>query len=292
MFYLKLASLLRSRLAKRQLMLMALTVALAQTCALFFAQPLSAFAQSIEIEGSAEAESIEDSASEDPAGEEPTGIELLREAAFNPPRNPRRRRGGRTTTGTRQDSCVGESVTAFTAIGPEATAGLTVSTRPTFVWHLPESAQPYPVTFRLLALDENDRLTLAFREDDLDYVSGYTAYSLPAEAEALDVGQRYRWQVIVQCDANYPSRSLVQEISLEVVETPEGLDIDTVQDAAERALRYGRAGLWYDAIAQVADAQTSSQRAVRQQLIQDLARLEAENATLSENLLDIAEHSY
>ena len=81
---------------------------------------------------------------------------LTSKKAFQPPSNPRPLRGYRTTTGTRQGSCIGDSDTAFVTLGPSQTMGLSASTSPSFVWHLPPSETSYSVQFRLLAPNEKD----------------------------------------------------------------------------------------------------------------------------------------
>lgn len=210
--------------------------------------------------------------------------------AFQPPRNPRRSDGYRTTTGTRQGSCVGDSETAFTILGPSETVGRTASTRPKFVWYLPPSETAYPIQFRLLALNEKG-IPAPIHTDTLDYAAGFMTYQLPETVPALSPGQEYRWQIVVVCDANYLSRSLNQELSFEVV--PPSADLQQALAAAtteaERALAYGQEGFWYDAIAQVAQFDNSPAKAILQTLLEDLANSELENQPLHEDIYNIAQ---
>ena len=194
--------------------------------------------------------------------------------AFQPPSNPRPARGYRTTTGTRQGSCVDSSETAFTTFGPSQTVGLSASTLPKFVWYLPASETPYPVKFRLLA--PNDRgIPAPIHEKDLEYSAGFVSYQLPADVR-LSPGVEYRWQIVVVCDTNYLSRSLNQELSFEVASPSADLQQSLTLAAtdAERALVYGQAGYWYDAIAQVAQSSEPDAIAIRQSLLADLAKIE------------------
>jgi len=209
--------------------------------------------------------------------------------AFRPPSNPRRVRGYRTTTGTRQGSCVGNADTAFTVLGPSEMVGLSASVRPDFVWNLPASQESYPVQFRLLAPNA-EGIPEPVHTEELSYKAGITKYALPAEVADLSPDIEYRWQVVVVCDENYLSRSLNQELSFEVVPPAPTLQqsLQSATTAAQRALVYGEAGFWYDAIAQVAQSSDSDAQAVLQTLLGDLAAVEADNESLSEDLLEIA----
>jgi Domain of Unknown Function (DUF928) len=217
---------------------------------------------------------------------------------FQPPRNRRSRSNSRTTTGTRQGSCLSDTETAFTIFGPDAMMGQTVSTHPEFVWHLPESEIDFPVIFRLLAPDEAGIPTLVHTEV-LTYTAGFMKYQLPPTVPALSAGKEYRWQIVIECNANYPSRSLSQELSFEVVPASSELSqaLSTAVTEADKASAYGQAGLWYDAIAQViapvtgqvTEGTTIENQAARTGLLRDLAESESENEELSQDILSIAE---
>lgn len=209
--------------------------------------------------------------------------------AFRPPGNARRVGGYRTTTGTRQASCVGDTETPFTILGPSETIGITASTRPSFAWYLPPSETAYPVQFRLLA--PNDKgIPAPIYTADLDYIGGFNTYQLPAEAAALSPGTDYRWQIVVVCDPGYLSRSLNQERSFEVVPPSDDLQqaLATATSEAAQAVAYGENGFWYDAIAQVAHANNSQSISVRQALLSDLAEIESEDELLRGELLQLS----
>jgi len=210
--------------------------------------------------------------------------------AFRPPRRTRRRSGYRTTTGTRRGGCLGETDTAFSLLAPDENIGMSTSGRPTFVWHLPAAEETFPLRFRLLEPNA-DGIPEPIHTADLDYSAGFMTYELPPEVAALSPNKEYRWQVVIVCDPNYPSRSMVQELSVAVERPSAELEqsLSSATTAAERALAYGQEGFWYDAIAQVATATTPQERAVRRRLLEDLAAAEAENEELSETLLEIAQ---
>lgn len=219
-----------------------------------------------------------------------TDLTLLAGTYFRRPRNSKSRSRSRTTTGTRQGSCLGTADTPFTVLGPDADIGQTKASHPTFVWYLPASETAYPVRFRLLAPNE-DGIPAPVHTAELAYTTGFVSYELPTTLPALESGKEYRWQVVVDCNPNYPSRSPSQELSFEVVPSPAGLSpaLAAAQTAADTALAYGQSGLWYEAIAQVAEATTAEAQAARTGLLQNLAELESENAELSEAISAIAE---
>lgn len=204
--------------------------------------------------------------------------------------DPKRPSGPTTVTGSRGGRCLGAAQPTFTTLGPDETIGLTASNRPEFVWYLPASDIAYPVTFRLLVLNTEKDFTLVHTED-LAYTSGFTKYSLPAKVADLSPDKEYRWQVVVQCNPAHPARSLVQELSFEVVSPSASLlrSLNAATTDADRALAYGQAGFWYDAIAQVAQSVSSQDKAVRQSLLEDLANTATEDEQIKEDILRISE---
>jgi len=210
--------------------------------------------------------------------------------AFRPPRRTRRRSGYRTTTGTRRGGCLGNTETAFSLLAPSANIGMSASGRPLFVWHLPETQETFPVRLRLLAPGA-DGIPEPVHTAGLSYTAGLMTYELPQSVPPLSPNKEYRWQVVIVCDESYPSRSMVQELSV-AVEPPSGeltRSLTAATTTAERALAYGQAGFWYDAIAQVIGAADPQERAMLKSLIEDLAATETENEQISEDLLEIAQ---
>lgn len=213
---------------------------------------------------------------------------------FRPPSNPRPRSGPRTSTGTRDSGCLGATDTAFTLLGPDAedkVAGLTTSSHPSFAWHLPKTDATVPIIFRILAPD-SDNIPVPIYQADLTYTPGMMSHQLPSTVAALTAGTEYRWQVIVECNPEYPAQALVQERSFEVVPTsgPLSQALTTSATATDRAVAYGQAGVWYDAIAQVAQAANTIDEATRQGLLTDLASsLPEEKEKLRQDILNIIE---
>ncbi|MEO1591084.1 MAG: DUF928 domain-containing protein [Cyanobacteria bacterium J06632_22] len=204
--------------------------------------------------------------------------------------------GPTTSTGTRSGSCLNDpsAVTAFTGLGPQFEVGLTRATRPEFVWHLPASSQSFPIEFRLLTLDDANRVILVHSEQ-LAYAAGFMTYQMPERLPALEPGRRYYWQVIVTCNPNRPSRSLVSTAQFEVISPSAEITqaLTTANTNADRATIYANDGLWYDALALVVRAETDEEQQLRTRLLRDLAYEEANsetgNATFSDNLTRLAD---
>lgn len=202
--------------------------------------------------------------------------------------------GPTTPTGTRRGGCLGITETAFTLFGPSSADGIlghTTSERPAFVWHLPETERTFPIIFRLLAPDA-DNIPDVIYETALDYTPGFMAHQLPTTEPVLSPDTEYRWQVIIECNPAYPSRAIRQELFFEVVPTSTELSqaLATATTNTERAIAYGQAGVWYDAIAQVAQATTPTDHQTRNGLLVDLAAsLPPTEEQLSQDILEIVE---
>ncbi|MBE9067982.1 DUF928 domain-containing protein [Leptolyngbya cf. ectocarpi LEGE 11479] len=202
--------------------------------------------------------------------------------------------GPTTPTGTRRGGCLGITETAFTVFGPSSAEGIlghTTSEYPSFVWHLPETDRTFPIIFRLLA-PAADNIPDVIYETELDYTPGFMTHQLPTTEPALSPDVEYRWQVIIECNPAYPSRAIRQELFFEVVPTSSELSqaLAIATTDAERAIAYGQAGVWYDAIAQVTQSTTPTDHQTRNGLLVDLAAsLPATEEQLSQDILEIVE---
>ena len=209
---------------------------------------------------------------------------------FQPPTDGRRFQGERTTTGTRGGSCPADAL--FSGLGPGSIMGLTTSNRPEFVWYLPDTLAGTPLLFRLLVMDGNGQPSLV-DSVELPAQAGFMRYQLPESAPPLEVGQDYLWQVIVMCDPERASSFLTSTLPLQLATpTPElTAALGAATTDAERAIAYGEAGIWYDALATVAAGTSTTDKEVRTGLIQDLATFESDDEAFSLLLTTIAEQT-
>ncbi|MBE9068363.1 DUF928 domain-containing protein [Leptolyngbya cf. ectocarpi LEGE 11479] len=196
------------------------------------------------------------------------------------------------TAGSRGGSCnVEEEPTEFTALGPRSIAELTTQVRPEFSWYVSPSEEGAQLQFRLMQIDENGQLLSLVNTKSFIAQAGFMSYQPPSEATPLEVGKDYLWQVVITCSSD---DLLMSTLPIRVV-TPSAeltAQLSTATTNAERAIIYGSAGLWYDALAQVMSSTAPDDRTIRAGLLQDLAVVEEEdNQEISTILLAIIEQT-
>ena len=188
-----------------------------------------------------------------------------------------------TITGSRGvGSCGEEAVTSLTALAPYGHMGKSASTHPTFAWYIPD-LEAYPVKFRLYEYDATKRngqgKTIA--KETLSSTQGIMTYSLPSDFPGLTAGQKYIWRVVLVCNPNSPSQSLLVGTGINIVsQTPEIVSqLNNTSNRTAKADIYAEAGLWYDALAEVAvDADDPQAKAFTNQLIKQLIEVEQQDS--------------
>lgn len=170
--------------------------------------------------------------------------------------------------------------------------GQTASAQPTFVWYN-FSNDSDPIEFQLYSYEPDGSYDLVDTKQFEDSQQGYMAHTLPAD-KALDVGETYLWQVVLYCDQEFEQPGQYSSAEVEVVDLPADLAAELPSDSLERAQIYAQSGLWYDAMAEVYDAETPAEESLRQTLLLDLAYYEEQSdkdsaEELSEQLRAIAE---
>ncbi|NEQ50361.1 MAG: DUF928 domain-containing protein [Leptolyngbya sp. SIO3F4] len=207
--------------------------------------------------------------------------------AYTPPSDARR--PSRDHTGGSVRGCGDDIV----AIAPRLNSvGQTASTNPTFVWYnfSPDSD---PIEFQLYRIQPDESLEVVTIKQFDTSQQGYTAYTLPTADAKLNVGETYMWQVVLYCDTAFENPGHYSSAELEVVDLPADVGTSLTNDPLQNAQIYANASLWYDAIAEVAVANSATTQTFRQDLLLDLASLEEqstkENAiALSTQLREIA----
>lgn len=213
----------------------------------------------------------------DPAEPHPNEIMGGGTRAYQPPTDaihPRRTTGGGTRGG-----CDGRATTSLTAIAPQSHIGQTAHLRPTLTWHMAD-ALPVPLALQIYRYTSDDpgddRLEPVAFFDLGQSQTGWMTFTLPDDLPPLDVGETYRWKIIMQCSESQPSRNRIDEADLQVVALPTATEI--TGNAVQQAQQYAAAGLWYDAIAVLAQPPLSPiDVRYRRELVLSLAELETEN---------------
>lgn len=208
-------------------------------------------------------------------------------AQYNPPPNQPPSRGNTTSSGTRGRCASSNSQGALTLLAPIKHIGQTAFTHPTFAWFVPEG-KPLPIEFQLFELDETNKVKQIQRVE-MQSVPGIMKISLPENQPGLTVGKRYLWQVVLVCDGNRPSNSVVAIAEIQVVQMPPALkgELSNVKDLSQIVELYAKAGLWYDALQEaLRSAQGSSLGQTATNLLEQLATIE--DAQQSARLKEIA----
>ncbi|MGD1943248.1 MAG: DUF928 domain-containing protein [Leptolyngbyaceae cyanobacterium] len=212
----------------------------------------------------------------------------LKGRAYEPPPGSRASGSGNTGSGGSRDWCSDDSLAA---IAPQFSGvGQSFSTRPTFVWYT-DSPTVGVMQFELYQSDSDEPI---FSETVLPH-SNFVAYTLPATAPALTVGETYLWQATIRCSADSDLISSWIATTVEIIESPpDMLTVEATDSAVQRAQAYASSGLWYDALAEVYEPETFDEYLLRQSLLLDLADLEASSGNaiaidISEQLKALAE---
>ncbi|XHX77653.1 MAG: DUF928 domain-containing protein [Stenomitos frigidus ULC029] len=122
--------------------------------------------------------------------------------------------------------------------GDKTTVDKTTSGHPTFFVHLP--ALPGS-TGQFILKDEANTKELYSVDFDLTGQSGIVGIALPDSTPTLQIGQKYRWQVAVNCDPNQPSRLVIISSWIERVKPPATQGKDKLAVLAQQ-------GIWQDTV--------------------------------------------
>jgi Domain of Unknown Function (DUF928) len=200
------------------------------------------------------------------------GIAPLALAKYRPPPNPSAPKDRGTNT-TRGGSCDRTATVGLTPLVPFSHIGQTSSQRPTFVWFVPDRT-PHPLQFRLFKSNGQP-----LYRTEMQSQSGIMQFTLPADRPPLTIGQSYRWQVVLVCDPQAPSRNVLAAADIQVVESAASLQtqLAAASTPQQQSDLYAEAGLWYDALAAALKApETAQNQSAVLDLIGSLASSEAQ----------------
>jgi hypothetical protein len=118
----------------------------------------------------------------------------------------------------------------------------TTASHPTFFVYLPP-LRPGNAQFTLQ--DETGSKELYTVNFKVTGKAGIVGISLPSSVPALQVGQKYFWQMAVACDPNQPAKLSIISSWVERVTLPTAANGDRLSTLAEQ-------GIWYDVMTLVA----------------------------------------
>lgn len=188
-----------------------------------------------------------------------------------------RRSDGGTTRG-----CSGGDL-PLTVLASRQYIGRTISPHPTLAWFVPHDSAAKPIKFIMYEWNLGGEPKEVFKKS-LQSSPGVMKLSPFSENEiGLQPGKQYLWQVVIYCDPDIPSSTLVSEASLEVIEMPAATvqsKLNKATNSREKADIYARAGLWYNALDEALKLAPASQLGeLGSILLNDLAKLEAQQTT-------------
>jgi hypothetical protein len=112
-----------------------------------------------------------------------------------------------------------DSMPALLLLTPQQPHSKTADPHPAFAWFVRDDA-PQPMIFRLYQYEPNQQsLKRIWEKQGSTFMSqaGISFFSLPNDAPALAIGQRYLWQVELVCHPNRPSSNLFAEAEFQVI---------------------------------------------------------------------------
>lgn len=121
----------------------------------------------------------------------------------------------------------------------QATVDKTAASHPTFFVHLP--ALPGKTVAFTLQNEAGTDKDLHRTEFKLTDKPGVVGIALPQSVPALQIGQKYLWQVAIVCDPDDPASNIVVSGWVERVKSPTPAGNDPIATLAEQ-------GIWQDAV--------------------------------------------
>lgn len=159
--------------------------------------------------------------------------------------------GAPTPAGTRPENNCAETSKPLTALLANNGSDFTVSEYPTFLFYIPDSPQQIDY-MEFLLQDAQQNRTVYHKAVKLTDKAGIIKISLPANPEyALKVNENYRWHfnLKLNCADSY---SVVQGWIRRVPITSQ-LKNKLQAVSSQKYLAYQEEGIWYDAIANLAN---------------------------------------
>lgn len=150
---------------------------------------------------------------------------------------------------TRGESCL-KGRKQLTSLVPQDRLGLTYSGNPTFHWFVPQSPAR---TAKFLVLGDDDSEVVYETNLALPSESGIVSFTLPQDAQPLEVGKQYHWYLVVGCSQTDQSANPSVEGWVERV-SPESQILSQLEKAtpAARVKIYADNGIWHEAVTTLA----------------------------------------
>lgn len=158
---------------------------------------------------------------------------------------------------------VGANAVQMRALLPQTNLGLTTLDKPTFFFHVSPTAVKEA---KFLLLNAKGDTIIYEKTFPLNQTGGILSFTLPADADVLEIGEEYTWELSVLCDPyDHKGNPNVQgsikrmkpssRFTRELANAP---NRDRVLLYAEGDPNGGVGGFWYDAIKTLADLRSAN----------------------------------
>lgn len=160
------------------------------------------------------------------------------------------------TAGASRGSCGADIASPVALLPSEQRIGLTVEANPTLLFNI---SQPSTASAEFILQEiEGEKIIREVYATtiELPKASGVISISVPKgedSSQSLEVGKRYEWSFALICDLKDRGQDIILDGEIERFE-PSAELTSTLQKAApkERPSVYADAGVWYDAVADLA----------------------------------------
>ena len=134
---------------------------------------------------------------------------------------------------------------------PESNLGKTVAERPTFWFYVPYSSQQAPAGEFVLESEQGNNIIYRTLFT-LPKTPGFVSFSTPPAAAPLEVNKSYRWYFKLYCEPLKASAPVFVEGWVQRVELSPTLESQLRSATAQEYRVYAANGIWYDALAHLA----------------------------------------
>ena len=158
-----------------------------------------------------------------------------------------------STQGTGSRGNLEELPITLTLLIPNDHTGRTTSGHPSFFWYMSEAPE-FPAEFALVEPGQTKPL---FVQQIATPKAGMIQVEMPKDLPELVVGRKYRWSVSLIRNSKRRSNDVFVQGWIERMPTTPELtkQLATATSKEQQAAVYAKAGLWYDALATISQAQ-------------------------------------
>ncbi|HEY9831269.1 MAG TPA: DUF928 domain-containing protein [Stenomitos sp.] len=151
---------------------------------------------------------------------------------------------------------VGGQKMQMKALQPESNIGLTTVGKPTFYFQISSTSVEEA---KFLLLNAKGDTIIYEQTFPLTKTGGIKSFTLPADAEALQPGTEYTWELVANCDPEDQKGNPRVQGSIKRVQPEQKFLSDLARvSMRDRVALYAEAGYWYDSLKTLADLRSAN----------------------------------